>query len=1604
MAYSSEQLMNALRNADAAGDVEAARSIARMIKDGAGETPLPSTYESEDTREEELRSTKETREEESRVNLLSEIQTIIGLDTAPKDQSLNPLQRRKKTLGIEGQSLGIDKKDLHPDLAVSTKADTSGEKLRAIVSAYDEAVAKEGVGMLGQFGRGVANQALLGLPEAQAITEGRTIPQPRTGWEGVSKGAGSLVGFVAGLPLVSARAILSIPSVISVGKALSKALTKTKTPRTREHIEAIGKEAFNLAVMTTAAGTGEALLEKDLSGAIDVYAKSFLSGGLMGGTFAVSKILFPGGVTKWKDLRSITKPEILAPTLKRIALGSLALEVGMSSLSDQELIWNRWQDISAEQAPEEVFHYGMNIFFLLFGKDGKFNEEVMNKAERKGESIEETVQKALPPGEHIPKLLNAGERNQVAGLLEAPKETGERTFEIDKEGTVTVRNDVTNEILSEGGKLVAHPDGTMKWVRGGEELDALAKADVLGRTHERSPVVSQATLNMMEQLRNPKPMLTALPPEGGTSRGRVGRTAREEFPEDAMIVTPEGTAYPPKYVQDITYRKGTIGMPLGKMGKYKGIPRWQDDRVEGKYQVPLVNLKSRPGEYVRERGDMEAQEREELRQRTLQERAEAENLTVQEELEKIRLMEDQEAVKQADAVARKKLYVDSAFSIVEAKKDPTIHELAKDVDTGRTTLRGGIPMDLILKEINENKYLYGASLVAGAEKDEEGNWTWNPQKGLGALGLLRGGKLVGQAKVSLNEQRLKKLTEEKWNHFVQEFIDQFHSVKIHAGKEAWYYTKRTQNSHEMVNGLLKYGLPFWNPDTQMFEIRNKKNKPIHEDPTKENFHGLFHVLKPIEKLGKLDDFSKYITGLQAKIWMKQGRENRFSQKEIDDMLALGKNNEAFKTAVEGLKKINKSVLDLGVATGRLSKRERDLFLNDFHVPFYRIIEEEFMRQRAGKRPANQAPGLKRLMGSEADIKDPIENMVMNWQWIIDSSMKNVAQRKTVGAIKDRNIVEPVEWQWKPGPVNVGNMANALKKHGIKVGKMNKKEEDAYIQLFQREIPIGDNIVPVYRGGKAKYYRIHEPDLFRSLSENMHYADGESMFLQALRIPKYVGTTAVTISPEFRISNMLRDTLSSWVISDTGLVPGVAATKGFVKAWNQNETFLDLMTSGALRHEQFGGAARDPIKALKKFSSEATILDGPAKVWEFWQKVGVASETANRIAIYEGVMKRGGTRNRALGEAQDILDFSQRGQNRTFRHLTDTVLFLNARMQGAYKLGTGAYENPQAFIMKGAMITGATMSLYYMNMNNPKYQELEDWEKDFYYNMFIGDDRFVIPKPFEVGAVFSTIPERMFEYWRGGDETLAVDATIRILSETFAMNPLPQAIKPIAEDYANETFYFGRNIVSHYDLDKPPRFQYKPYTSKSIKLLAQNMPDFAPEALKSPQRLEQLVKGYLASLGGYIVSLSDLAVEKAVGAPPRESLRAMDIPGVKALYKGSNPKTTRYLKEFYDLSREAKGIYRSIKQLREEGNVEGIQQEFERNPRSKYLEHKTIRKYLRQIQQSISAINKQMSAVKGSDMTPQEKRTALDKLIAQRNNIAKYAKTINTDIKKLVEKR
>lgn len=143
----------------------------------------------------------------------------------------------------------------------------------------------------------------------------------------------------------------------------------------------------------------------------------------------------------------------------------------------------------------------------------------------------------------------------------------------------------------------------------------------------------------------------------------------------------------------------------------------------------------------------------------------------------------------------------------------------------------------------------------------------------------------------------------------------------------------------------------------------------------------------------------------------------------------------------------------------------------------------------------------------------------------------------------------------------------------------------------------------------------------------------------------------------------------------------------------------------------------------------------------YKHVSEAAENANRLATYEAAVKSGKSKALAAFESRDLMDFSMMGASNIMINLSDMLPFFNARMQGLSKLGRGIKENPREVLKRGGMIAAASLALLALNWDDERYEELQDWDKDTYWHAWIGDQHIRIPKPFEIGLMFGTLPER-----------------------------------------------------------------------------------------------------------------------------------------------------------------------------------------------------------------------------------------------------------------------
>jgi hypothetical protein len=160
----------------------------------------------------------------------------------------------------------------------------------------------------------------------------------------------------------------------------------------------------------------------------------------------------------------------------------------------------------------------------------------------------------------------------------------------------------------------------------------------------------------------------------------------------------------------------------------------------------------------------------------------------------------------------------------------------------------------------------------------------------------------------------------------------------------------------------------------------------------------------------------------------------------------------------------------------------------------------------------------------------------------------------------------------------------------------------------------------------------------------------------------------------------------------------------------------------------------------------------------------------------------------------------------------------------------------------------------------------------------------------------------------------------MLSSTFAFNPIPQVAKPLIEQYANKTFYFGSPIVGPGEIDLKPEAQYTPWTSETMRAMASALPEWAPDWLRSPERLEALLRAYTGSLSTYLLSGADALTRKVAGAPEQPARTIYDAPVVRRFLQDPNPRNTKYAGQLYEMLDQSNAIFSTINRYREQGRV------------------------------------------------------------------------------------
>lgn len=729
--------------------------------------------------------------------------------------------------------------------------------------------------------------------------------------------------------------------------------------------------------------------------------------------------------------------------------------------------------------------------------------------------------------------------------------------------------------------------------------------------------------------------------------------------------------------------------------------------------------------------------------------------------------------------------------------------------------------------------------------------------------------------------------------------------------------------------------------------------------------------------GELDDFLWHVAANRAEGLTASDRENLFTPADIAAGKSLSRGTTNFDYTIQtgpgtgtvtrnraliyqdALRVFNgfqKNALDMAEQSGLIDGAARKFWESEFYVPFYRVSEDdgEFIGAKMGNALVRQQAFKKLKGGTDKLNSDLLANTLLNLSHLIEASAKNRAARAALAAAESIGVAQRV----------APDMASYSLSNGTMLPPGTKKTV-----WFQEN-------------GKKVEYLVTDPFVMTAIT-SLEYAGMRNGVMDVMTKFKHWLTVGVTASPAFKVRNLIRDSLQAIGTSDLGYNPIKNVAEGFKQTRRDSQEYVSALASGGLI--RFGtmleGSESSRVRQLiKNGVKDSSILNNEPKWKQFYDKyiepgiaayneLGNRSEEINRAALYNQLIKQGKSHAEAALLARDLMDFSMHGSFNTIRFLTQVVPFMNARFQGLYKLGRSAKDNPRKLAIVTGAVALASIALMLGYDDDDDWRRREDWDRDNFWWFKFGGVEFRIPKPFEVGAV-ATLAERSVEYLINDEMTgeRFRNVTKNLALNNLSMNPIPQAIKPVVDLYANKDSFTGRPIETMSMQRLDPTMRYNSGTS----MVARGLSSATGSAL-SPVQYEHLARAYFGWLGAFVVGGADLAARPLTNEPSRPAPDYWKL-ATQGILREQGTGSSRYLTMVYDQAKELEQAHATYRQMVKEGKIDDAKEYAEDNA-DKLKRYRAVE----QVKRIESKFNERIRSVERGDLEPDEKKLRIDRI-------------------------
>jgi len=531
-----------------------------------------------------------------------------------------------------------------------------------------------------------------------------------------------------------------------------------------------------------------------------------------------------------------------------------------------------------------------------------------------------------------------------------------------------------------------------------------------------------------------------------------------------------------------------------------------------------------------------------------------------------------------------------------------------------------------------------------------------------------------------------------------------------------------------------------------------------------------------------------------------------------------------------------------VAVGRLTPETGKVWADTIgYVPFDRLEDEDFVKafskvKKLSNKGIAQVGKLPELVGSvERPVGNVFDNYLNTLGWMVGQTMKTDATVRTLRALE-------------------------------------RIQQASYLGPSDQKKP---NVVGMYVAGEMRYWEVpskYDVMAFKDLTvPKANWIRAMGQFSKFLR-------KSVTVLPPFALKQVTDDVQRAIMTSgvkNPGALLRMALTNFPKLAWAELRGIQhpEVRRFGALGLTgEYDFEAGKPATSLlqdlgykprSKFETLIHRLDGITR----------ASDLAVRAAIYEQTMKESNNDQLlAQTRAREFINFRRRGSSQIVGDLVTVIPFFNAYIQGMdvlYRAASGKESSASVgraqarrMFMSRAVIATMLASLYALSKDDDDedYKEMDLRTRDGNWILPGGAK---LPVPGELGAIFKVIPERVVEYMkRQGtpEEQTAWEATRTALTYIFEQYlgrtvPVPQAVKPLLEAWANKSFLTGRSLEGFHHQSMDPSARRTDQTSELAIAIANFSRDVVGVEV-SPIMIDNTLRGYFGSTAALTTAVTD----------------------------------------------------------------------------------------------------------------------------------------------------